>query len=153
MLSNLSLFVILSIINQILSEMQPVFKLKNLWKHCEIKSPTGKICYKCQNGFFKFNGSCLKPSFETPIFRALTSSCQVNNCLDCSNNASVCSLCFPGYTLTNNKCETNNQCNVPNCVRCLTNSASICASCQAGYFVNNGGCYVSSTQSTSKIFL
>lgn len=71
-------------------------------------------------------------------------NCPVNNCWQCAN-ASNCSICNPGFTLTNNACNAIS----PNCPNCAANhcnfnpvtNASQCSSCNTGFTLYNGMCY------------
>ena len=108
-------------------------------------------CRECNLHYYLNNGSCLSRSFpylECSLFDSLTLD---TGCATCENDAfkfdvvegcavlmtinfcdvfsayNVCSRCQPGYNLSNNQCNPNNQgdtCSVRingQCVRCLDN--------------------------------
>ena len=67
-------------------------------------------------------------------------TCSINNCISCMN--SVCSNCFPGYSLSADMHSCNPICNDFYCTNCLT--PGVCGTCLNPYTPDvNGKCSIS----------
>lgn len=81
-------------------------------------------CGVCLDNFYLDNGVC--------------KSVAANTVVDCAeySSASACSLCKPGFALSNNQCQALT--GIPGCHR--YSDASTCALCEAEYYLSSGKC-------------
>ena len=59
-------------------------------------------------------------------------------CRTSDNTTGSCLSCYPGYSLTNSKCEIAQIAQIPNCN--LVSSSGACVECFSGYYISNNSC-------------
>lgn len=90
---------------------------------------TGSICQICYDGYY------VNPLGQCQLITINETSCNIQNCAQCSNANSTCTICMPGFQLTSSGTCTNNTCPQTGCMAC--SSSGKCSACLVGYVLNS----------------
>ena len=114
---------IYSLIEEQCIDIPSEFNIEN----CKVYSNGGNFkCRICELGYrVNLRGECEK--------------CDDINCAYCDSDKNKCEGCFNKHHIFVNKCDTKQNCELPNCEICHKNE-DICLKCEKDYSLNGGQC-------------